>query len=104
MYQPIKVLKAQATKEGIRLCSSRMILQVGLLVVESDALDVVKILNRECVDLTEITLVIDKIIFLAQCFEHVSFSFCKSARNSIAHRLAWVVVGLEGVVELCGSM
>lgn len=62
---------------------------------------VVKLLNRECVDLLMITLVIYEIIFWAHRFECVSWSFCKRARNYIAHRLAQVAVRLEGVVELC---
>lgn len=66
--------------------------QASMLVVELDALDVVKILNREVVDLFEICFVINDILVFAQRFERVIFSFCNCVGNS---QLRIVLFGLQ---------
>lgn len=66
-------------EEGIRLFSPQTILQASMLVVVSDISDVVKILNHEIVDLSEINFVIDDII-----------------EKSVVYKLVQVATGVEG--------
>lgn len=64
-----------------RICS------ITSFVVESDAEIIIKLINGESVDNSELSLLIDEVIGLASKAGIIQFSFCSRESNSLAHSL-----------------
>lgn len=61
------------------------------MVVESDATEIVKLINRESIDLTEVFVFIDEIRELASQANVAMFCFSPRSSNFLAHSLARAV-------------
>lgn len=89
----IKLLKACAIKAGLLSCRSLPSFPSNVLVVESDVLSIVKVLNMGAEDLSEVSNIVGEIGQFASQFGLVSYSFCKLSSNVVAHCLVRAASG-----------
>lgn len=82
-----------AIKEGIKACLSSNRVGVTPMVVEADALEVIKSLNYESEDISDTKLVLNEVESLVANVGVITFVKCPRAGNKIAHSLTQMAAG-----------
>lgn len=88
----IKLMEASAIIEGLKQVANRVRNYPYFfnhhIVVESDAEVVIKLINGNSMDNSEISVLIDEVKELASHARAIQFSFCPKKANGLAHFLA----------------
>lgn len=63
------------------------------MIVETDAMEVIKSLNFETIDISDIELIVNEVISLTPKAGVVSFAKCPRKGNQIAHLLVHATTG-----------
>lgn len=96
----IKSMEALAIKEGLKAYNQKISSRKLPVIVEADAMELVKSLNLEASDISESEVVVNEVIALTPEAGVVCFSKCPKRGNLVAHSLARAAAGFPSVSSL----
>lgn len=89
-FKALQVVGGVHYQEGSRCLHDLSIAPTCRLIVESNALAAILLINKDVENLYKILNVIRDIEFLSSCIRNVSFKFCKRSDNELAHYLTQI--------------